>query len=200
MAGLTPRQRRHAVTRQAILEAAREIISEQGPAGLSMRGLAQQIDYSPSGLYEYFSGKDEILKQLREEGFYRLGRYLGQVPADLPPTRRLVEKGMAYLEFAHQYPEQYLLMFGTNPNSDFSMDQIKNSAVFSRLIDTIQAGLEQGEFKIGEYDKEIIAFSSWTLVHGIAMLRLNIQEEHREEFDRAGRLMVELHVAGLTAI
>jgi AcrR family transcriptional regulator len=53
---LTPRQRRHLRTKDAILDAARQIIAEEGADNLSMRGIAERIDYSAAGLYEYFGG------------------------------------------------------------------------------------------------------------------------------------------------
>ncbi|NJN55580.1 MAG: helix-turn-helix transcriptional regulator, partial [Anaerolineae bacterium] len=56
---LTPRERRHLRTKDAILDAARLIIKEQGADALSIRAIAEQIDYSPAGLYEYFGSKEE---------------------------------------------------------------------------------------------------------------------------------------------
>src|ERR1700694_5760911 len=109
----TPRKRRQTNTRQAILQKAREIIAASGPGALSMRGLAEQIDYSPSALYEYFASKDEIIGALCHEGFEQLGQFLGQVSTDLPPSEPLMAAGMAYIEFACQNPEHYRLMFGT---------------------------------------------------------------------------------------
>jgi ACR3 family arsenite transporter len=57
----SPRIRRHQRTQQAILDAARAIISREGVGELSMRAIAERIDYSPAGLYEYFDGKVKSL-------------------------------------------------------------------------------------------------------------------------------------------
>ena len=57
---LTPRQRRHLRTKDAILDAARQIIATEGAEKLSMRAIAKRIDYSPAGLYEYFGSKDVL--------------------------------------------------------------------------------------------------------------------------------------------
>ncbi len=61
-------RRRHVRTKQAILDAALEIVIQNGPAALSMRSLAERIDYSPAGLYEYFSSKEEIISAVCDEG------------------------------------------------------------------------------------------------------------------------------------
>ena len=48
----TKRTKRHLRTKQSILDAARAIIAEEGPAALSMRALADRIDYSAAGLHD----------------------------------------------------------------------------------------------------------------------------------------------------
>ena len=63
----TPRERRAQRTRDAILEAARQIIGKDGIDGLSTRGIADAIDYSPAGLYEYFGSKEEIIAKYMSE-------------------------------------------------------------------------------------------------------------------------------------
>ena len=62
----------YARTQQAILDAARAIIHEQGPDKLSMRAIADRIDYSPAGLYEYYGSKEEIIAE--EEADVKEGR------------------------------------------------------------------------------------------------------------------------------
>ena len=85
MEALSPRAKRHQRTRDAILEAARHIVHEDGIGGLSMREIARRIEYSPAGLYEYFGSKEEIIDAICEEGFRRL-----TMQAPEPNLRRLL--------------------------------------------------------------------------------------------------------------
>ena len=55
------RERRQARTREAIIQAAEEIVEARGPDALNMRDIAELIDYSASNLYEYFTNKEELL-------------------------------------------------------------------------------------------------------------------------------------------
>ena len=68
----SPREKRHARTRENILEAAMQIVMQQGVEAVSMREIAERIEYSPSGLYEYFSSKEELFAALVDEGRARL--------------------------------------------------------------------------------------------------------------------------------
>ena len=68
----SPREKRRARTREAILEAAMQVVRQKGVEALSIREIVGRIDYSPSGLYEYFSSKEEIIQELVDEGFARL--------------------------------------------------------------------------------------------------------------------------------
>ena len=108
---LTPRERRHQKTKQAILQAAQDIIAEKGADGLSLREIAQRIDYSPAGLYEYFNSKDEIIAAVCVEELEQFSTYLNRVPTGLPPAERIIQLGQAYLDFARNYPEQFVFIF-----------------------------------------------------------------------------------------
>ena len=82
---LSRRDRRRLATRAEILAAARELLLEVGPEGLSLRQVARRADFSPAALYTYFPSKDSLVASLFEESFERLYDYLRRVPADLPP-------------------------------------------------------------------------------------------------------------------
>src|SRR5688572_28249541 len=104
------RVRRQQRTRDAILTAALEIVIAEGVTALSLREVARRVDYSPAGLYEYFGSKEEIVAALVSEGYRRFTIHLDQVPIELPPYERLIELGVAYIDFARTNPQHYLLM------------------------------------------------------------------------------------------
>ena len=70
--GIKERQDRdRAAVRDAILHAARELFVTEGYRPVSMRRIAERIEYSPAAIYGYFTSKDEIFFALAEEGFRR---------------------------------------------------------------------------------------------------------------------------------
>ena len=78
------RDRRFRRNKQAIVDAALEIIREAGPAALSMRALGERSDYSAAGLYEYFGGKDEIIAAVCEQGHERLTDHMRRADRACP--------------------------------------------------------------------------------------------------------------------
>ena len=193
MAEGTAREKRHARTKQAILDAAQQIIAERGTEGLSMREIAQRIEYSPSGLYEYFRSKDEIIQGLCDEGFERLSeRIRYRIATEHAPVQRLLASGLAYLEFATQHREQYLLMFNTVSDMHLSLAEIGSNSAYGLLKQLVQECIDAHEFKVREhYGQEEISYQLWALLHGIAMLRLTLFDKESGDFDAFNRRIIE---------
>src|SRR5438876_4110732 len=72
--GIKERQERdREAVRRSILDAARELFVSEGFQNVSIRKIAERIEYSPAAIYGYFAGKDDIFFALAEEGFRLLG-------------------------------------------------------------------------------------------------------------------------------
>jgi len=196
---LTPREKRHYKTKESILQAAREIITEKGLDGLSLRELARRIDYSPAGLYEYFSSKEDIVMAVRAEGLGLLRDYLNRVPATFSPAERLLEMGLAYLTFARQYPEHFQLIFinlTANPITLLATEEADSP--YHVLLQTVQEAIETGEFKAqAGFAVEEIAFSLWSLVHGMALLEQTYLRDTESDFTRLNRQALQVFALGL---
>ncbi len=200
MAELTPRQRRHLRTRDAILDAARQIIVEDGADNLSMRGIADRIDYSAAGLYEYFGGKDEIITAVCMQGEERLYQRMARVDKNLPPMEYLIEIGMAYIDFALKNADHFKLMFasGLNPPEEIEEDFTKESS-FNVLVSAIQRGIDEGVFITRDgFDLMDMAYLAWSIVHGISALRITQLSLIPYDFGQADREVLKTAVYGLT--
>lgn len=174
MEQLTPREKRRARTSQAILDAALEIIAERGVQALAMREIAQRIEYSPSGLYEYYASKEEMLDALAAQGFEQLDKRIVRAQqGDLDTLMSLHNLASAYLNFAREQAPLYGLMFGhvTDPQQLVtSIGGLRRNATFSRLLTTVETGQANGELNT-ELSAEELAYSLWALMHGLAALR-----------------------------
>src|SRR5262249_829112 len=99
--------------RHQILDAARELFVKEGYESVSMRKIADKIEYSPASIYTYFRDKDEILDCLCEETFLQLRAR--QLAAHQDPTADSLEKlkvGMeTYIHFGLEHPEHYIVTF-----------------------------------------------------------------------------------------
>jgi AcrR family transcriptional regulator len=204
----SPRERRHEKTRQSILDAARKIIATEGTESLSMRAIAQRIDYSPAGLYEYFDSKEEIIGAVCAQGHQRLTEFMQRADPDLPPNELLLQLGLAYIDFAVRNPDFFLLMFtngntgvtsGTTPDQAI-MDMQQEGSSFPLLLRAIRRGVDDGIFKARPgYGVFEMAFTTWAMVHGIAMLRIGHLRHYPGDIDAMGLEALRRIGAGLMA-
>ncbi len=201
----TPRKRRYQRTQQAILEAASDIIRNEGIGALSMRSLAERIDYSPAGLYEYYSGKEEIVAAVCQVAFDQLAAMLRSTDPALPPGDFLRECGLNYVRFATENTDAFLLAFtylplhaaAAQPDTD-SAAQLRASPAFKVLQEAVErcvaAGLFQERPGWGVFE---MSMACWQMVHGVAMLAVTVLRQ-QPGLDLSRRA-IEVLQAGLAA-
>src|SRR4051794_31187958 len=96
--------------RRAILDAARKLFATEDYKAVSMRRIAEEIEYSPTALYLHFKDKEEILFYLIDEGFEMLSGRLESLNVE-DPVLRLRKGGRVYFKFAFEQPHYYRIMF-----------------------------------------------------------------------------------------
>lgn len=106
------RERARQELRQAILAAARELAREGGWAAVTIRRVAQQVEYSPPAIYEYFASKEAILNGLIEEGFTLLHDQVVSATTSEQARERVLQVADAHWEFAMANPQLYRAMYG----------------------------------------------------------------------------------------
>ncbi len=100
-------------TRVNILEAAHDIVREEGWQGLNMRKIADRIEYTAPIIYEYFSNKDAILVELTKKGCRQLYKDLVKAQDSSPdPSIKLQRMWVAFWNFAFAEKELYRVMYG----------------------------------------------------------------------------------------
>src|SRR5437867_1392561 len=113
--GIKERQERdREAVRRAILDAARDLFVSEGYNNVSMRKIAERIEYSPASIYSYFPSKDDIFFELAEEGFRLLSDPARAGRADLAavaPLDRVRATFWRLYEFSRDYPQYFALMF-----------------------------------------------------------------------------------------
>jgi len=188
---MQPRARRFQRTKQAILDAALEIIREEGPAALNMRALAERSDYSAAGLYEYFDSKDEIIAEVCQQGHERLTNHMRQADPALPVVEYLYEIGLSYIRFALENPDHFLLMFTTSPRptGDASPEELlAGDSAFVILLNAVRRGIAEEVFVTRPgFGLMEMAYAAWASVHGIAMLRVTALRGYPMDFETADR-------------
>lgn len=109
----TRRAQQKQQTRQAILDAARHIAAHEGWQAVTIRKIADRIDYRSPVIYEYFESKDALLLELVREGFASLLTDLTSARASDPdPDVAMQRIVRAYCTFAWRNPDLYQAMYG----------------------------------------------------------------------------------------
>jgi AcrR family transcriptional regulator len=170
----TPAERRKRKVRDSIIEAAETVFAEEGEAGLSMRRLAERIDYSPAAIYKYFNSKDELLATIREQFFERLMVRLQETAA----IERRDREGFlaclrAYVQTGIENPNHYRMAFGSFESSKPQEGTLGYEAS-SRFTMMIQDMIEKGVLR--NVDPELASRSVWASVHGLTSLMTAIPD------------------------
>jgi AcrR family transcriptional regulator len=179
----TPSKRRYQKTRQGILDAASQLIMEQGVEALSMRALAEKVDYSASALYKYFDNKEEIISALREEG-HRLSDEISRsrVKPGMDIRETMTQMGLGYLEFARRYPAHYQLIMNPTDDVPANFDEFINDPGFTGLIGFSTRAVESGQMHLPEGSQPVhLAFLMWFVGHGAAMIQNTVMKNCPQE-------------------
>ncbi len=171
------RERRRVALRETILEAARRIVRDDGLRALTMRRIAEAVDYSPASLYAHFESRESLLAELCLEGLFALRSALEDAVDGLrEPLARLKAAGAAYVRFALERPETYRLIFMQDAALTKGVFESVKSDDAARSLAVIVAPL--AELRLAgtlrkSADPARLAELLWTTLHGIASLRLS---------------------------
>lgn len=191
---ISPSERRYQRTRLSILEAAQAILAEQGLEGLSMRSLAERVDYSPAALYKYFANKDEIIAALRKQG-QEFAAAIQQ--SHLRPGMSTAETFKAlfnsYLEFARTYPAHYELIMNSSEHMPESFAAFLQDPDFAGLIDFVSGMIQSGQVHLPPgYQPLHLAFMMWFIGNGAAMLQNTVMRNCQTEFSQVSAQVIDM--------
>ena len=169
--GIKERKERDAdKMRTRILQAAMNLFAKGGYENVSMRKIAEKIEYSPGTIYLYFKNKNDIMLQLCYQGFEQLLTLQKELEEISNPLERLSTGGRYYISFALENPELYELMFATKeiiqePALDEETVPLQSFRHFERHVrKCLDVGVFSGE------DAETTAVALWAALHGLASL------------------------------
>ena len=162
--------------RKLILDTAMKLFLEKGFENITLRHIAEKIEYSPATIYLYFKDKDEIIYTLHREGFEKLYMWQQKILTIKDPLKRLHRHAEMYVSFALENPEYYDLMFierapfrkikemKCKDGINWDIGMRSYDLLRKNIEDCIEAGVFQNT------NIEVAAFSMWAYVHGIVSL------------------------------
>lgn len=187
---------------RAILDAARHLFVTHGYHEVSIRKIAERIEYSPAAIYGYFASKDDIFFALAEEGFRLLFHYGGtRRPASDDPTEQLRAMFLRYYEFSKEHPEYFALMFLDRSVPRISRDWERFGFVSEMkhdMVARIQQAIDAGACPADTPPQTVFRLLL-TAVHGAATLRLCDRLAPGEDADVLARATIDTVLIGLQA-
>jgi AcrR family transcriptional regulator len=198
--GIRERQdRERQAVYQAILDAARDLFVAEGYRNVSIRKIAERIEYSPAAIYGYFPSKDAIFYALAEEGFRRLdGKILG-VPATDDPLADVRNAWWAYYEFSKESREFFELMFVDRSVPQIT-EQWEGLAFVQQMLDhanaRIQRCIDVGLFPASQ-DAAVVMHVLWGALTGPAVLGSGCRLAPEEDPDALARDVLDAMLAGI---
>jgi AcrR family transcriptional regulator len=167
-----PHSYHHGNLKEVLLEAARKLIEQYGPAGFSLTEAARLAGVSPAAPYRHFRDRDALLAEVARSGFERFAARLDMawnngVPTPLSAFENL---GRAYLTFARDEPASYTVMFesGILPGTDG-----QTIPAAERAFDVLQqaaAALCRQLPESGRPPIKLMSLHIWAISHGVASL------------------------------
>ncbi|MGY6703351.1 TetR/AcrR family transcriptional regulator [Roseinatronobacter sp.] len=135
----------HGNLRQALVDAALELIAETGPQGFTMAEAAKRADVSAAAPYRHFTGRDDLIIEIARQGFDLFSDLLEYAYKDGQPSPLVAFEavGRAYLAFARKHPGHYAAMFesgvSVNANKDLAAASARANNVLLRAAADLSA-------------------------------------------------------------
>ena len=171
--GITDRKmRQKEEVRASILDSAWEMVLAEGWQSLSIRKIADAIEYSVPVIYTHFENKDAILLEFNRKGFKLLSDILAKSKArESNPAEQIRAMGRAYWDFAFSNKEYYQLMFGLGIPTCDAIRKIPEMEDFRAVISASIMAMVPPD-KQADFDPFLKFQSFWSMLHGLVSINM----------------------------
>ena len=196
------REREREEIRTRILDAARELFASEGVESVTMRRIADRIEYSPTAIYFHFRDKDALLAELCDCDFRAFAHEFIAIAQIPDPVARLRAAGQAYVSFGLNNPSHYRLMFMTPKTTEASTlakgNPEEDAYAFLKLI--VVELMAQGRFRDELTNVDLASQVIWSAVHGLVSLEIAKCKDEWVEWrpiEERSRGVVDMIINGL---
>ena len=201
------KERERADVREQILDVARDMFTNDGFDAVTMRAIADRIEYSAPVIYSHFRDKHALIQELCYRDFRALAQAFGRIGRVEDPIERLRRIGVAYVDFALEHPSQYRFMFMTPKPAD-AKDAVRRAELkgnpeedaYAFLCNTVAEGIGAGRFRPEFKDVEELVQMLWASSHAIVSLQLAKGEDEWIDWRDARGTSVKLIEAVLRGV
>ena len=189
---------RQAVT-DSILDAARDLFIAEGYQSVSIRKIAERIEYSPAAIYSYYASKDDIFLALAAEGFHRLDEKVRAAMTTDDPLENVRGCWWAFYQFSQEQPAFFQLMF-----VDHSVPRITQQwegfeflqQMLTHAVNAIQTAIDAGAFP-ATLNPNAAMHMLWASLIGPGVVGIRHRLATGEDYDALARDVLNATIAGL---
>jgi AcrR family transcriptional regulator len=189
---------RQAVT-ASILDAARDLFIAEGYQSVSIRKIAERIEYSPAAIYSYYPSKDDIFLALAAEGFHRLDEKVRGAMTSADALENVRGCWWAFYQFSQEQPAFFQLMF-----VDHSVPRITQQwqgfeflqQMLAHAVSAIQKAIDAGAFP-STLSPNAAMHMLWASLTGPAVVGIRHRLATGEDYDALARDVLNATIAGL---
>ena len=189
---------RQAVT-ASILDAARDLFVAEGYQSVSIRKIAERIEYSPAAIYGYFASKDDIFLALAEEGFHRLDEKVRSAMKTGDPLEDVRANWWAFYEFSQEQPAYFELMF-VDRRVPRITQQWEGFTLLQQMLANAEAAI-QNAIDAGQLpptlSPNVAMHMLWAALIGPAVVGIRHRLASGEDYDALARDVLNATIAGL---
>ena len=200
MASKQRRAREKEGLREEILDAARALFVKEGYESVSIRKIADKIEYAPGTIYLYFRDKAEILDRICEETFAKLIVRMQAIKDDTAAPLDKLRRGLrTYIQFGLDNPNHYIVTFIQAKVNDEAQAvyQTAGQKAFACLRQGVQECVDAGELVSNDADE--LAQTLWAGIHGLTSVLITCSKFPFVERNRLIDRMIYTLVEGVRA-
>lgn len=174
---LERKEREREEIRRKILDTARDLFAREGYDRVTMRRVADAIEYSATTIYNHFEDKDDLVEALCYEDFTRLLGQLEANPLPKDPVEKIRQLGLAYALFGQAHPHQYRFMFMTPQKWEGARHEVSppGQQAYGLLRAAVEEAVSSGRFRKGSIDTFTQVL--WASIHGAVALLVTYPPE-----------------------
>lgn len=200
------RQRERDERRDRIVDAARALFAAHGYEAVTLRRVAEAIEYAPATIYQHFEDKDALLREICHRDFGELSRQTAGYLDVADPVERIARLAHTYIRFAVTHPNHFRLMFMTAlPRMEMDAEMLARKGNperdgYALLRASAAQAIAAGRLGAEYGDADLVAQTLWAAVHGIAALHVTMADDPWIEWrplEERVRAMIGIVLGGL---
>lgn len=199
------RDRDRARMRERILDAARELFAEHGYEAVTMRKIAEKIEYTTTLIYTHFPDKESLIREIVAHDFQGFAAEFRTCAGIPDPIQRILAVAKVFVDYGVKHPNHYRLMFMSPPDDGVKetqgrashADPAQDTYAFFKLC--IEQAMASNLLRPELDDAELLVQALWSGMHGVVSLHIAKGDDPRIEWrrlDRIAGLLVDLMLRG----